>query len=196
MLSSAAIHTLRQQGALRWPGPLRGDALLLRLGAPLQPLAAPAQAQPVDLLDQASIDRLYLPPLLGWASFTLRPGQLVLCRVADPLRLSPQLGGWIATLSHLARVGLMSHLASPAIMPGWNGHLTLELHNAGPAPLLLRRGMPAAKALLYRLEGPPSQAPPSPYYGTSTHLGSRYADEFAATPFTVTASVDRDERGG
>jgi hypothetical protein len=35
MLTGAAIETLRQQGALRWQGPLRGDALLLRLGAPL-----------------------------------------------------------------------------------------------------------------------------------------------------------------
>src|SRR6266496_3581158 len=137
MLTGAAIEALRQQGALRWQGPLRGDALLLRLGAPLQPLAAPPGA--VDLLDQASIDRLYQPPLPDWTSFLLHPGQLVLCQVADPLRLGPQLGGWIATLSHAARVGLMSHLASPAIMSGWDGHLTLEVHNAGPASQLLRR---------------------------------------------------------
>src|SRR6266496_1432013 len=158
MLTGAAIEALRQQGALRWQGPLRGDALLLRLGAPLQPLAAPPGA--VDLLDQASIDRLYQPPLPDWTSFLLHPGQLVLCQVADPLRLGPQLGGWIATLSHAARVGLMSHLASPAIMSGWDGHMTLELHNAGPAPLLLRRGLPVAKALLYQFQGPPSPAQP------------------------------------
>jgi deoxycytidine triphosphate deaminase len=188
MLTGAAIEALRQQGALRWQGPLRGDALLLRLGAPLQPLAAPPGA--VDLLDQASIDRLYQPPLPDWTSFLLHPGQLVLCQVADPLRLGPQLGGWIATLSHAARVGLMSHLASPAIMSGWDGHLTLEVHNAGPASLLLRRGMPVAKALLYRLEGPPSPAEPSPYYcGASAHLGSRYAEEFAAYD-TITTNAE------
>src|SRR6266545_34327 len=134
MLTGAAIEALRQQGALRWQGPLRGDAL--------------------------------------------------------PLRLGPQLGGWIATLSHAARVGLMSHLASPAIMSGWDGHLTLEVHNAGPASLLLRRGMPVAKALLYRLEGPPSPAEPSPYYcGASAHLGSRYAEEFAAYD-TITTNAE------
>jgi deoxycytidine triphosphate deaminase len=177
MLTGAAIAALRQQGALCWPGPLRGDSLVLRLGALLQPLAATADA--VDLMDQPSIDLLYQPPLTDWASFLLQPGQLVLCQVADPLRLGPQIGGWIATLSHAARVGLMSHLASPAIMSGWDGHLTLELYNAGPASLLLRPGMPVAKALLYRLEGPLNSARPSPYYGASTHLGSRYADEFA-----------------
>jgi deoxycytidine triphosphate deaminase len=79
----------------------------------------------------------------------------------------------------------MSHLASPAIMSGWDGHLTLELHNAGPAPLLLRCGMPVAKALLYRLEGPPSLAQPGPYYGAGGHLGSRYAEEFAAHDTTT-----------
>jgi dCTP deaminase len=183
MLTGAAIEVLRQQGALRWPGPLRGDALLLRLGSPLQSLAAPAGA--VDLLDQASIDQVYQAPLPDWTSFLLQPGQLVLCQVADRLRLGPQLGGWIATLSHAARLGLMSHLASPAIMSGWDGHLTLELHNAGPAPLLLRCGMPVAKALLYRLEGPPSLAQPGPYYGAGGHLGSRYAEEFAAHDTTT-----------
>src|SRR6266545_1216559 len=142
MLTGAAIEALRQQGALRWQGPLRGDAL--------------------------------------------------------PLRLGPQLGGWIATLSHAARVGLMSHLASPAIMSGWDGHLTLEVHNAGPASLLLRRGMPVAKALLYRLEGPPSPAEPSPYYcGASAHLGS-FCAEFTcpgaaggSSPATATGSCCR-----
>jgi deoxycytidine triphosphate deaminase len=135
----------------------------------------------VDLFDQASIDRLYQPPLPDWTSYLLRPGELVLCQVADLLRLGPQLGGWIATLSHAARVGLMSHLTSPAIMSGWDGYLTLELYNAGPAGLLLRRGMPVAKALLYRLDGPPNTAEPSPYYGAAdAHLGSRYAEEFAA----------------
>jgi deoxycytidine triphosphate deaminase len=178
MLSGAAVDALRTSGALQWAGPLRGDALLLRLGAPLQPLAV--DAGDIDLMDQASIDRLYQAPILDWASFLLRPGQLVLCQVADPLHLGPGLGGWIATLSHAARAGLMSHLASPAIMSGWDGYLSLELYNAGPAPLLLHHGMPVAKALLYRLDGPTRLARPSPYYGHSTHLGSRYADEFAA----------------
>jgi deoxycytidine triphosphate deaminase len=84
----------------------------------------------------------------------------------------------------------MSHLASPAIISGWNGHLTLELHNAGPTTLLLRHGIPVAKALLYRLDGPPSPAEPSPYYGgAGAHLGSRYAEEFAASHMTTATNA-------
>jgi hypothetical protein len=63
------------------------------------------------------------------------------------------------------------------------------LHNAGPATLLLRHGMPVAKALLYRLDGPQSPAEPSPYYGDAgAHLGSRYAEEFAAPRHMATTT--------
>ncbi|MGH8901037.1 MAG: dCTP deaminase [Egibacteraceae bacterium] len=177
MLTVQAIAALADSGEMHWEGDFRGDGLLLRLGTPLQPFAAaPAE---VDLADQASIDALYRSPIHDWQTFVLEPARLVLCQASEPLRLGPGLCGIIGTLSHLARAGLMTHLSSPLVLPGWDGHVTLELFNAGPSPLRLRCGMPAARLVISPMVGPARDAAPAhPFYGHSALLGSRYADEF------------------
>jgi len=78
---------------------------------------------------------------------------MALCAASQPLRLGAAFTAAIASLSHLARVGLAVHVASPWMMPGWDGHLTLELLNAGPATLRLHRDMPAARAVIWRMGG-------------------------------------------
>lgn len=180
MLTAGAVTKLVDAGEIGWLGELRGDALLLRLGAPLQLLVAAIAAGTVDLADQDSIDQLYQPPRPQWDSFELRPGRMVLCQVDQPLRLGPGRAGAIGTLSHLARVGLASHVTSPWVLPGWDGHLTLELLNLGPAALRIHRGMPVARLVLFNMDGPIAAADAHPFYGAGGHLGSRYADEFPA----------------
>jgi deoxycytidine triphosphate deaminase len=177
MLTIQVIDALIDKGQMDWTGEFRGDGLLLCLGAPLQPLMEPLAAE-VDLMNQASIDALYQLPLHDWETFTLRPGRLVLCQVSEPLRLGSRLCGVIGTLSHLARVGLMTHISSPFVLAGWNGHLTLELFNAGPAPLKVYFGMPVARLMVVRMAGPAREAVPAhSFYGRTTSLGSRYAHE-------------------
>jgi len=180
MLTAGQIKSLVEEGEVGWPGEMRGDSLLLRLGAPLQLLVTTIAVGTVDLADQGSIDRLYQPPRQQWDSFELRPGRMVLCQVDQPLRLGPGRAGAIGTLSHLARVGLATHVTSPWVLPGWNGHLTLELLNLGPAALRIRRGMPVARLVLFNMDGPVATADAHPFYGAGDHLGSRYADEFPA----------------
>lgn len=177
MLTSEEIERLVAAGEVGWSGERRGDSLLLRLGGPLQSLVARG-AGVVDLADQPSIDRLYEAPLGEWDTFEVHPGRLVLCRVAEPLRLGPRHAGLIGGLSHLARVGLGVHITSPWVLPGWDGHLTLELHNVGPLPLRIHNGMPIGRVVLFTLDGPVTSAVAHPFYGSDTQLGSRYADEF------------------
>ncbi|WP_372412293.1 hypothetical protein [Streptomyces luteireticuli] len=182
MLSAESITYLIEHGALEWDGELRGDGLLLTLGSPLQPLAAPATLV-VDLADQASIDDLYGEPVTEWKTRELMPGEMLLGAVEEPLRLGAGLMGMIGGLSHLARVGLAVHVTSPFVLPGWNGHLTLELVNAGPAVLRLHHGMPLARLLVFALDGPHSNDVAShPFYGREADLKSRYADEFPVGP--------------
>jgi deoxycytidine triphosphate deaminase len=173
-----SLQGLLRAGDLDWSGSLRGDALLVRLGTSLQPFVAD-DSMVVDLKSQPSVDRLYGPTVATWITYELPPGRLVLCQSLERIRLGTSLTGWISTLSHLARTGLMTHLASPAIMPGFEGYLALELFNAGPARLLLHQGMPAAKILVEDVVGPRrSQAPSTPFYGRDGRLTSRYAEEF------------------
>jgi len=80
----------------------------------------------------------------------------------------------------MARVGLATHITSPWVMPGWDGHLSLELLNTGPARLRLRRDMPVARALIWHMDGATHPPIPHGHYGRPEQLGSRYAAEFGA----------------
>jgi len=186
MLSAESITGLIGQGAVEWTGRFRGDGLLLTLGSPLQPLVATSPTV-VDLADQSSIDGLYGEPVTAWETHELAPGAMVLGPVEQPLRLGAGLMGVIGGLSHLARVGLAVHVTSPFVLPGWNGHVTLELVNTGPATLRLHHGMPLARLLLLALPLADTirdmdEAAPHPYYGREADLRSRYADEFPVGP--------------
>lgn len=178
MLSAKSITRLINEGSMEWKGQLRGDGLLLTLGSPLQPLVAQPSLV-IDLADQASIDSLYGEPVTRWETYELQPGHMLLGAVERPLRLTPGVVGVIGGLSHLARVGLAVHVTSPFVLPCWNGHLTLELVNTGPATLRLHHGMPLARLILFALNGPrSSETAPHPFYGREADLKSRYADEF------------------
>jgi deoxycytidine triphosphate deaminase len=176
MLTASEISAQIGRGEIAWPGELRGDGLLLRLGSPLQPLADPGHV--VDLASQDSINALYAEPLHDWDEFELAPGRMALCAAGQPLQLGAAFAAAIASLSHLARVGLAVHVTSPWVMPGWDGHLTLELLNTGPATLRLHRDMPVARAVIWHMDGATREPVPHTCYGHPVHLGSRYAAEF------------------
>jgi deoxycytidine triphosphate deaminase len=178
MLTASEITTQIGRGGIAWPGELRGDALLLRLGSPLQPLTDPGHV--IDLASQDSINALYAAPLHDWDEFDLAPGRPALCAASQPLRLGAMFAAAMASLSHLARVGLAIHVTSPWVMPGWDGHLTLELLNTGPATLRLRRDMPAARAVIWRMDGADRDPVRHAHYGRAGDLGSRYAAEFGS----------------
>ena len=154
-------------------------ALLLRLGSPLQPLADPGHV--IDLANQDSIDDVYTKPVHDWDEFELASGSdgAVLLPVSR-CGWGPAFAAAIASLSHLARVGLAVHVTSPWVMPGWDGHLTLELLNQRPATLRLRRDMPVARAVMWQMDGVSQNPVPHARYGRPGHLGSRYADEFGS----------------
>jgi deoxycytidine triphosphate deaminase len=178
MLTASEIAAQIDRGEIVWPGELRGDGLLLRLGSPLQLLTDPDYV--IDLANQDSIDTLYTQALHGWDEWELAPGQMALCAAGYPLRLGAAFAAAIASLSHLARVGLATDVTSPWVMPGWDGYLTFELLNTGPAKLRLRRDMPVARAVIWRMDGATRPPIPHGHYGRPDQLGSRYATEFGA----------------
>jgi deoxycytidine triphosphate deaminase len=186
MLTASEIAAQIDRGEIAWPGELRGNALLLRLGSPLQLLADPGHV--IDLADQDCIDTLYTRALHGWDQCELAPGQMALCAARYPLRLGPTFAAAIASLSHLARVGLATHVTSPWVMPGWDGYLTLELFNTGPARLRLHRDMPVARAVIWHMYGATGPPITQDHYGRPEQLGSRYAAEFGGQ---LTASHTR-----
>ncbi|WP_343189524.1 dCTP deaminase [Buchnera aphidicola] len=73
--------------------------------------------------------------------FLLQPGSFALGITLENVKIPDTLVGWIDGKSSLARLGLMIHVTSHRIDPGWKGKIVLEFFNAGKVALGLRPGM-------------------------------------------------------
>jgi len=82
--------------------------------------------------------------------FFLKPGSLALFSTLENIILPNNLVGWLDGRSSLARLGLMIHVTSHRIDPGWNGNIVLEIFNAGKLTLVLTPGIKIA-ALSFEL---------------------------------------------
>lgn len=65
--------------------------------------------------------------------------------------------------SSLARFGLLVHFTAPTIHAGFEGRITLEMMNLGPAPIYLRPHMPICQLIIEQVLGEP-KAPPSQFH--------------------------------
>jgi dCTP deaminase len=69
--------------------------------------------------------------------YILHPGELVIAVTHQRVTLANNIVGWLDGRSSLARLGLMVHVTSHRIDPGWDGHIVLECFNSGKVPLAL-----------------------------------------------------------
>jgi dCTP deaminase len=73
--------------------------------------------------------------------------------------------------SSRARCALLIHFTAPTVHPGWEGPLTLEIINLGPATILLSPGLPIAQLIVEEVKGLPAALNPSQFQGQSTPEG-------------------------
>lgn len=83
-------------------------------------------------------------------TFRLNPGEFVLAQTLERIVIPNDLVGFVEGRSSFARVGVTIHLTAPKIDPGFDGTITLEMANFGPAPVELRakRDLPAQLILM------------------------------------------------
>jgi len=100
----------------------------------------------------------------------LEPGGFLLASTVEKVRIPSRLVARVEGKSSLARLGLMVHVTAGFIDPGFEGHITLELHCANERGIWLYAGMPIAQIAFENLTGTPTQtyegkyqdAPPGP----------------------------------
>ncbi len=86
-----------------------------------------------------------------------RPGEFVIGRTVEFLRLPWDLAGRVEGRSRLARLGVGVHITAPKIDPGFNGPITLEIYNLGPWTLRMKAGMKICSLAVERLGRPAEQ---------------------------------------
>lgn len=92
--------------------------------------------------------------------FSLAPGRLVLGRTLERIALPIMekgtcLAARIEGRSSYARCGLLVHFTAPTIHSGFDGTITLELYNMGPANIALYPGMPICQLIVEKVVGKP-----------------------------------------
>lgn len=92
--------------------------------------------------------------------FVLHPGEFVLGTVKEYIKMPDDLMGVVDGRSSLGRLGIIVHITSAGINPGWEGIFTLEMSNVGKVPVALYPGMRVCKLVLHKLTSPAE----TPYY--------------------------------
>jgi dCTP deaminase len=93
--------------------------------------------------------------------FCLEPNCFVLGKTLERIELPifrdrpACLAARIEGKSSRARFGILIHFTAPTVHPGFQGTLTLEMINLGPASFMLRPGMPIAQLIVEEVKGCP-----------------------------------------
>jgi len=138
-----------------WPvHPVRSTSLVLHLGNRGRRLLE--SEDPLDLTDPREAER-NAGPEFEFSRLEVRPGDFLLLRTHERLRLPADLAGVLSNLSHLARLGLDVHLGSTFVQAGFGSTrptpLTLEVSSRNPTPLTLRPMMPICHLALAEIRG-------------------------------------------
>lgn len=107
--------------------------------------------------------------------YLLRPGQFILAATAERITMPTHLAGQVQLKSTVARQGL-EHLMAGWIDPGFNGTITLELHNSRQLHCIpLWPGKRIGQMVFHRLSMPPrrSYAETGRYNRDAAVTGSR-----------------------
>jgi dCTP deaminase len=107
--------------------------------------------------------------------FAIHPGEFVLGRTLEQVRIPDDVVARIEGKSSLGRLGLIVHATAGFVDPGFTGTLTLEITNLTRVPIMLYAGLPIAQLSFMALDAPAEQP-----YGSEA-LGSHYQGQVAAT---------------
>lgn len=102
---------------------------------------------------------------------TIKPGKLLLGRLAAKFTIPKDCAGKIVGRSSFARLGLGIHCTGEFINPGYRGHMPLELYNYSPNPIKIYPYIPICQVMLRKLSSTPSK-----FYGEE-ELHSKYMDD-------------------
>jgi dCTP deaminase len=111
----------------------------------------------------------------GDEAFAIHPGEFVLGRTLEQVRIPDDVVARIEGKSSLGRLGLIVHATAGFVDPGFEGTLTLEITNLTRVPIMLYPGLLIAQLSFMALDAPAEHP-----YGSEA-LGSHYQGQVAAT---------------
>lgn len=168
--------------------PERGD----EVGQYVEKSTIPDKSQDVKPLDEFGDEAVEIDP--PEEVFRLHPGDFVLATTKERVELPADLIAHVEGRSSLGRLAIVVHATAGIVDPGYEGEITLELSNLGPAPVALKPDMRISQLTFTKLLSP-AERPygvdrASKYQGQSGPQASRiqHDEEFQAE------NADHDSR--
>lgn len=110
-------------------------------------------------------------------TYVLHPGEFALGQSFEFVSIPNFIGGGLDGKSSLGRLGITVHTTAASVDPGFSGHITFELYNAGSLPVILRPLQSVARLVFHLTEE--AENPYSGEYATQTEVrASRYYNSF------------------
>jgi len=106
--------------------------------------------------------------------FNINPETFVLTTTMERVEIPDDMVAHVLGRSSLGRLGISVHQTAGYIDPGFNGQITLELSNHGPAPVQLEPGQRICQIVLEELSSKAKEP-----YG---HEDSQYQNQSGPTP--------------
>jgi len=177
VLSDGTIRRLVEAGAIAiepWdPGLVQPASVDLRLGDSFR-VFHNHRVTAIDLRDPPT--NLTEEVVVGKGDpFAIHPGEFVLGRTLEQVRIPNDVVARIEGKSSLGRLGLIVHATAGFVDPGFEGTLTLEITNLTRVPIKLYAGLLIAQLSFMALDAPAEHP-----YG-SAELGSHYQGQVDAT---------------
>lgn len=86
--------------------------------------------------------------------YTLEPNEFILGSTSEKVGIPNDLVAQVDGKSSIARLGVEVHRTAGWIDPGFNGNITLEIHNGGDKPFTLSWEMPICQIIFFTLTSP------------------------------------------
>ena len=83
--------------------------------------------------------------------FILHPGEFVLAQTDEKIKIPSDLAAYVDGRSSLGRLGLVVHVTSGFVDPGFAGRLVLEMTNVGKIPIAIYPKMRICKLVFFKL---------------------------------------------
>jgi dCTP deaminase len=174
ILSDGEIHWYRSEGLLGIdpePGPsqLQPASIDLRLGGRFREFHV---GQHITTRDG--------PKMHGWtepSSLVLKSGAFVLAHTVEAVKIPHDLVGVVDGRSSLGRLGIMVHITAGYIDPGFEGQITLEMHNVSPNHVELFVGSRVCQIRFHRMANKAKKPYAGKYQGDKGAVASRVSQD-------------------
>jgi dCTP deaminase len=130
----------------------------------------------IDPIQPASVDLRLSDCGLSNGTRWINPGEFMLACTLETVHIPADLVAQVNGKSSLGRLGLSVHITAGFIDPGFQGQITLELHNCSQKIIQLPRRMKICQLMLQRL-ATPAERP----YGHPSRK-SKYQGQTGVTP--------------